>query len=73
MLKRNEDIRNAKGKIPAWIIAEKLGIHEKTFYSWMRYEMSEKKKKLVLKAIEEAKNELRLSRKAKEENRLDHT
>jgi len=58
MLKRNKDVREAKGSVPAWVIAEKLSIHEKTFYGWLRFEMSDDKKKTVFKAINEAKKEL---------------
>ncbi|WP_453992380.1 hypothetical protein [Bacillus nitroreducens] len=61
MLKnRNSDIRKVKGDIPAWLIAEKLGIHEKTLYSWLRFEMSREKKEDVLRAIEEVKEEMEL-------------
>lgn len=57
MKRRNLDIRKAKGNIPAWLIAEKLGIHEKTLYGWLRYEMSNEKKKEIMRAIDEAKKE----------------
>lgn len=59
MIKRNQDIRKAKGDIPAWLIAEKIGIHEKTFYGWLRFEMESNRKKKVLAAIKEIKNELK--------------
>lgn len=57
MIKRNQDVRKAKGNIPAWQIAEKLGIHEKTFYGWMRFEMDEERKSKVMKAIKEISNQ----------------
>lgn len=47
MKRRNLDIRKTKGNIPAWLIAEKLSIHEKTLYGWLRYEMSTEKKKEI--------------------------
>ncbi|MDA1843978.1 hypothetical protein PDK16_18645 [Bacillus cereus] len=55
MYKRNLDIREMKGKIPTWIIAERLGIHENTFYHWMRKEMLPERKKKVAAIIEEIK------------------
>jgi hypothetical protein len=58
MQKRNQDIRKAKGNIPNWFIAEKIGIHEVTFIRWMRQEMSLNKKGTVLTAIKKAKEEL---------------
>jgi hypothetical protein len=58
MQKRNQDIRKAKGNIPNWLIAEKIGIHEVTFIRWMRQEMSLNKKDTVLTAIKIAKEEL---------------
>lgn len=59
MYNRNEDIKLAKRKIPNWVISEKLGIHENTFYRWMRTEMSKKRKERVMRAIEEAKEEIK--------------
>lgn len=61
VLKRNEEIRRAKGSIPAWIIAEKLGIHEKTLYAWLRARLSDNRKKTILKAIDDVKEELKHS------------
>lgn len=52
-LLRNEEIRRAKGSIPNWVIAEKLGIHENSFYQ----ELSEEKKEEILKIIEELKQD----------------
>lgn len=58
MLNRNMDIKKIRGDLPNWMIAEKLGIHENTFYRWMRMEMSEERKKKVKAAIIEIKNEV---------------
>lgn len=52
---RNEEIRRAKGSVPSWIIAEKLGIHENSFYRLLRQELPIEKKEEVLKIIEELK------------------
>jgi transposase-like protein len=58
MFNRNQDIKKAKGNLPNWAIAEKLGIHENTLYRWLRSEMSDEKKQLVIDAINELKREL---------------
>ncbi|MES1053647.1 hypothetical protein FOA24_32550 [Bacillus thuringiensis] len=58
MFRRNEDIRKLKGKIPTWVIAERLGIHENTFYHWMRKEMKLERKQVVMAVIEEIKKEV---------------
>jgi transposase-like protein len=58
MFNRNQDIKKAKGDIPNWAIAEKLGIHENTLYRWLRTEMSNERKRLVMRAIQELKQEL---------------
>lgn len=57
MFKRNDDIRNIKGNIPFWVIAERLGVHENTLHNWMKKEMSNDRKQAVLKAIEYIKTE----------------
>lgn len=57
MSNRNEDIKKVKGSIPYSAIAKKLGIHEVSLYRWMRTEMTEDRKKLVLSAIEESKRD----------------
>lgn len=48
----------AKGQIPYWMIAERLGVHENTVRNWMKSEMSKDKKTKVLAAIAEIKKEL---------------
>ena len=58
MFNRNEDIKKAKGDLPNWAIAEKLGIHENTLYRWLRSEMRYEKKRLVIDAINKLKREL---------------
>lgn len=58
MFKRNEEIRIARGSIPNWAIAERLGISENTFLRKMRYEMNEKDKNEVLMVIEQIKSEM---------------
>lgn len=52
---RNEEIRRAKGSVPSWIIAEKLGIHENSFYRLLRQELPIERKEEILKIIEELK------------------
>ncbi|MFC0472501.1 hypothetical protein ACFFHM_18950 [Halalkalibacter kiskunsagensis] len=54
---RNRDIRKAKGNIPSWVIAEKLGIHENSYYRLLRKELPGNKKDKILKIIEEIKSE----------------
>ncbi len=56
-LMRNEEIRRAKGSVPNWLIAEKLGIHENSFYRLLRQELSKEKKEEILKIIEELKQD----------------
>lgn len=53
--KRNIEVRKAKGKIPNWIIAEKLGIHENSLYRLLRQELSKDKKEEILSIIHELK------------------
>lgn len=54
----NQDILEAKGEIPYWVIALKLGVHENTVRNWMRREMSEKQKQKVLDVIKEIEKSL---------------
>lgn len=55
----NKEVRIAiiQANIRQYQVADKLGIAEQNFSRKMRYEMSEKEKKRVLKAIEELKQE----------------
>ncbi|MGE6379220.1 hypothetical protein [Peribacillus muralis] len=54
---RNEEIRSAKGSVPNWLIAEKLGVHENSFYRLLRQELPKEKKEEILKIIEELKQD----------------
>lgn len=54
-LLRNKEIRRAKGSVPNWLIAEKLGIHENSFYRLLRQELPKEKKEEILKIINELK------------------
>ncbi|MEK5039017.1 hypothetical protein [Sporosarcina sp. FSL K6-3457] len=60
MFKRNQDIRDAKGGIPFWIIAERLGIHENTLHNWMKHEMEVDRRTQVLNAIERIRSEMEM-------------
>lgn len=62
MYERNLEIREAKGKIPYWMIAEVLGVSEGTLQRWMRKEMSVHKKEEVMDAIIKIKNEMNKNR-----------
>lgn len=54
---RNEDIKRAKGSVPNWLIAEKLGIHENSFYRLLRQELSKEKKEEILRIIDKLKQD----------------
>ncbi|MGW9164978.1 hypothetical protein ACWGPZ_27015 [Priestia megaterium] len=56
--KRNENIEKAKGSIPYWVIAEKLGVHENTIQNWMKKEMDEERQRKVMLAIEQIKKQI---------------
>jgi hypothetical protein len=58
MLIGNTEIRNARGKIPKWMIAEKLGVHENTLNGWLRKELNKERKEQIIAIIEELKIEL---------------
>ena len=53
--KCNETVREAikKSRLYQWQIAEKIGISEFTFTRWLRSELSDERKELILKAIAE--------------------
>jgi len=68
MFKRNQDIREAKGNIPTWVIAERLGVHENTLHNWMKKEMCKKRKESIMSAIVEIKKELAEGLNPAEEN-----
>lgn len=50
--KRNPDFWSAKGRIPLWLIAEELSIHEQTLMRWLRVEVEPEKMGRILEAIE---------------------
>jgi AcrR family transcriptional regulator len=54
----NQEVKEAKGSIPLWRIAKKLGVHEMTVIRWFRDEMEAEKKVRVLGAIQEIKTEM---------------
>jgi hypothetical protein len=58
-LKRNQDLREAKGDIPAYLIGEKLSCHENTVYRLFRSELTREKKAEILAAIDEIKQEMK--------------
>ncbi|MBY0124491.1 helix-turn-helix domain-containing protein [Bacillus sp. S/N-304-OC-R1] len=58
MFKRNEDIKNARGGVPYWAIAEKMNISENTLYRWLRSELSTERKEDILAAIRDCQKEL---------------
>ncbi len=43
--------------MPNWLIAERLGIHENSFYRLLRQELPKDKKEEILKIIEELKQD----------------
>lgn len=62
MLKANRKIREQMkaNNITVWMVAEKIGIHEKTLNGWFRTELTAARKEQVeqaIKAIEQAKKE----------------
>jgi hypothetical protein len=64
MFKRNLDVREAKGKIPLWVIAERLNIHVTTLNGWMRQEMDAEKKGRIMGAIAAIKEEFEVAKEA---------
>lgn len=53
----NNEILEAKGSIPFWVIAKIVNVHENTIRNWMRTEMSHERKQLVLSAIDKVKQQ----------------
>lgn len=53
----NIEIRNAikEKKVHYYEVAHQLGIHDKTFCCWLRYELPTAKREMILKAIDEIK------------------
>lgn len=58
LFSRNQEIRIYKGKLPFWIIAERLGVSENTLLNWMRKELPEDKKAEILRVIDQIKGEV---------------
>ena len=65
MFQRNLDIREAKGNIPFWFIAEKLGVHENTLRNWLKKELEPAEKEKVMNVIKDIKHEIKEGMKAK--------
>ncbi|MEF7637391.1 MULTISPECIES: hypothetical protein [Bacillus] len=57
MTNRNQDIKNLKGRISNWMIAEKLGVHENTVIRWLRSDLSTERRQRIIMVIEEIKKE----------------
>jgi transposase-like protein len=57
MFNRNQDIKKAKKTVLDWAIAEKLGISENSFYRWIRKELTDDKKAMIMQAISELKQQ----------------
>jgi transposase len=58
LFNRNQDIKKAKKDVPDYAIAEKLKISENTFYRWIRKELPDEKKEIIMQAILGLKKEL---------------
>jgi hypothetical protein len=57
MVIRNKEIRDLRGNVPNWLIAEKLGVHENTVYRLLQKPLTDEKKQRIIEAIEQAKSE----------------
>ncbi|MEH7340861.1 hypothetical protein [Priestia megaterium] len=53
----NAPILEEKGSIPYWVIASRLGVHVNTIRNWMKSDMSQQQKEMVLAAIKAVKEE----------------
>ena len=53
----NLEIRQAiiNKRLKHWEVAKALGIHETTLSRWLRHELTEDKKQIILKAIQDIK------------------
>lgn len=66
MFMRNIDIREKMTyrdngltrQIPLWVIAERLGIHFNTLRNWLKTELDDERKQLIISAIETIQHEL---------------
>ena len=59
IFQKNQQIVDAKGSIPFWVIADRLGVHENTVRNWMKREMKPEQQSRVLAAIDDIKKELK--------------
>jgi hypothetical protein len=59
MPRENEEIRLLikKSGLSQWMVADKLNIGEATFTRWLRKELSEERRQIVVNAIREVKQE----------------
>lgn len=59
MLKANKKIRETMkaDNIAIWMVANKIGIHEKTLISWLRTDLTAERKEQVEKAIRTIRKE----------------
>lgn len=53
----NEDIYQAKGNIPLWVIANYFGVHENTLRNWLKGKIPVERKQEIFKAIAMLKSE----------------
>lgn len=58
-MKPNTDIRKMirQSGFCSWQVADKLGVHENTFYRWLRKELGEEDIKQIYQALEELETE----------------
>jgi hypothetical protein len=53
----NAPLLEEKGSIPYWVIASRLGVHINTLRNWMKSNMSQKQREMILAAIKTIKEE----------------
>ena len=55
----NQDIKTEikKSGLKQWKVADKCGVVESTFIRWLRFDLSDERKKAILAAIDELKAE----------------
>ena len=54
---RNPSFWEEKGRIPLWLIAERLAVHENTLNRWLRAELEPEKLQHLLTVMNEIKKE----------------
>ncbi|MGV3465549.1 MAG: hypothetical protein ACO1OT_09685 [Heyndrickxia sp.] len=57
VFKENREVIEAKGSISFWRIASHIGVHENTARNWFKSKMNPERKKLVLRAIKDIKQQ----------------